>query len=95
LGGSGVTDHTVYGPRARSVLTIATLRSQRPLHTRAPLRDRTGNVPPFTFGVRVTPQGGGMITLPINSESEFNAVLALLQTPGQLFFDRGALIKNG
>jgi hypothetical protein len=54
-----------------------------------------GNVPPFTFGVRVTPQGGGMITLPINSESEFNAVLALLQTPGQLFFDRGALIKNG
>ena len=54
-----------------------------------------GGIPPFTFGVRVSPQGGQVINLPVQSEAEFLSVLSLLQIPGQLFFHQGALIKNG
>jgi hypothetical protein len=50
--------------------------------------------PAFIPGVFVTPQGGREFPLPVNSAEEFMAILALLQVPGPLFFDRGALIKN-
>jgi hypothetical protein len=54
-----------------------------------------GGAPPFAYGVRVTPEGGPPLDLPINSEAEFMAVLAVLQVPGELFYDRGALVKKG
>jgi len=51
--------------------------------------------PPFRFGVKVKPEGAPEETLPVNSEAEFMAILALLQLPGPLFLEAGVLVKTG